>query len=622
MRENTIVRTVVASAALALASCGGGGGGGDNKAAPPPAPTGAQAAPANGQATLSWNASPGATGYNVYHGLTSTVTPSSTRVGAAGSPAAVTGLTNGTSYWFAVSAVGPGGESELTPGGCAVPTAASQAGLTLRDPLCAGKLSGTTWWPNGAFSVLVSGGEALLGASMDAMEPYAANGAQYAAFTNVAAGGSRVTTLRARLRVPAASATRSGTDPRLRAGVRLQYSPPDRRLNFPGANQDLINFEVGLLELGGGLMAIRQVTHCDSPSCASFSPSGVAFADPPGFAPIGGGEQAGVAAAYDAVYTFEVRLAEAEGTGGIFHWSMTGGSFGSAVLSGTADPALYLAGAAGWSGVPLSGAGFANGQLSARVLDRSATGGGSARINAYFDDVWVGMNDGAAARWDDFGGAGGNSGPVELSAARWANPGAMTVGLAGGAMALHAQATSTGGTLSLGQGLALANPASVNTLQADLRVVNFSAGSGGGANARVEGRFYNDGTAGAAPHSAVGDVLASVFLYPGSGDVHYGVSRCLTANCGTVAPVESGPITGATPGAGVHAVRVRWDPAAKRFTFACDGFTATVDPTGAAPVAGPANAPHRRIFTGVGTPATAGAAGLIDVRVNNLFTAP
>ncbi len=613
---------VIGSIVLALAACGGGSNEGGGP--PPPPPASVSAAPGNGQAMISWPASAGATSYNVYYATSAAVSTGSPKVSAAGTSAPVTGLVNGTAYWFAVTAVNGSGESSLSPVGCAVPTAANQAGLTLRDSLCGSALSGATWWPNGLYSLQVSGGEAALSARMDSMESYSTNGAQYGVFTIVNAGSSRVTTLRADIRVPAASAARTGSDARIRAGIRLLYSPPASRLNFPGAYQDLLNFEVGLVDLGSGLVATRQLTHCDNPSCSSFSPSGITFVDPAGFTAVSTGEQSGAPAAYDTTYTVQISLAETEGTVGVgvFHWSIAGGSFGAGV-TGTANPATYLAGAAEWAGIPLSGAGFFMAQLSARVLDRSAAGGGAARVTGNFDNVWVGTNDGAAALYDDFSGTSGNSGPTEFSLAKWASTGAASVGLVGGALAIHHQATSSGASVSFGHGLTLANPAAVNAIQADITVPSHAAGASISTNAFVQGRFYNDGTAGAAPNSAVGDVLAGVFLQAATNSVMYLVGRCLTPTCtGALGAVATGTFPGATVDTGTHTVLVKWDPAARRFTFALDGNAITVDPTASAPFARPANAPLRRIFASVGVPATAGATGSIDARVNNVFTAP
>src|SRR5208283_1042166 len=98
---------------LFLAGCGsvssnGGGGGGGTQ--PPAAPAGLQASPGNAQVTLTWNASTGATSYNVkrsttnggpYTTIASPATPSYTN----------TGLTNGTPYYYVVTAVNSSGES-------------------------------------------------------------------------------------------------------------------------------------------------------------------------------------------------------------------------------------------------------------------------------------------------------------------------------------------------------------------------------------------------------------------------------------------------------------------------------------------------------------------------------
>ncbi len=106
------------------------------------------------------------------------------------------------------------------------------------------------------------------------------------------------------------------------------------------------------------------------------------------------------------------------------------------------------------------------------------------------------------------------------------------------------------------------------------------------------------------------------------GEVAHPTGR-LTPTCtGALGAVATGTFPGATVGTGTHAVLVKWDPAARRFTFALDGNAITVDPTASAPFAGAANAPLRRIFASVGVPATAGATGSIDARVNNVFTAP
>ena len=84
----------------------------------PSAPTGVIATAADGQATITWNPVSGATSYNVYMASQSSVTKSnySTLPGGMAhsnvtSPYVHTGLTNGTTYYFVVTAVNTSGES-------------------------------------------------------------------------------------------------------------------------------------------------------------------------------------------------------------------------------------------------------------------------------------------------------------------------------------------------------------------------------------------------------------------------------------------------------------------------------------------------------------------------------
>jgi hypothetical protein len=85
-------------------------------ALPPAAPTGLHAAVGDGQVSLTWTAAAGAATYNVYYGTTTPLTiANSTKIaGATGTTGSVTGLTNGTLYYFALTAVGSGGESALS----------------------------------------------------------------------------------------------------------------------------------------------------------------------------------------------------------------------------------------------------------------------------------------------------------------------------------------------------------------------------------------------------------------------------------------------------------------------------------------------------------------------------
>jgi uncharacterized repeat protein (TIGR02543 family) len=80
----------------------------------PGAPTLGVVTAGNAKVTVSWNSVTGATSYNLYYATGTTVDKSGTKVSGTASPADVTGLTNGTQYTFAVSAINAGGESGLS----------------------------------------------------------------------------------------------------------------------------------------------------------------------------------------------------------------------------------------------------------------------------------------------------------------------------------------------------------------------------------------------------------------------------------------------------------------------------------------------------------------------------
>jgi cellulose 1,4-beta-cellobiosidase len=77
----------------------------------PAAPAGLTATAGNAQVALSWTASSGATGYNVKRATTSGGPYTTVASGVTATSYTNTGLTNGTAYYYVVSAVNSAGES-------------------------------------------------------------------------------------------------------------------------------------------------------------------------------------------------------------------------------------------------------------------------------------------------------------------------------------------------------------------------------------------------------------------------------------------------------------------------------------------------------------------------------
>ncbi len=89
----------------------------------PAAPSGLRAAPGDGQVTVSWLPATGASSYALYWSTAPGVSKTATRVASAVSPQVVTGLTNGTTSWFAVAGIDPVGEGSLSLEVSATPSA-------------------------------------------------------------------------------------------------------------------------------------------------------------------------------------------------------------------------------------------------------------------------------------------------------------------------------------------------------------------------------------------------------------------------------------------------------------------------------------------------------------------
>lgn len=107
---------------------------------PPSAPTISSATGGNGQISIAFSAVSGATSYTVYYKTSTGVATSDTSVGGTTSPIVVTGLTNGTTYYFALSASHAGGESSLSGESSSTPSAAKRIFITAATS--AGNLGG------------------------------------------------------------------------------------------------------------------------------------------------------------------------------------------------------------------------------------------------------------------------------------------------------------------------------------------------------------------------------------------------------------------------------------------------------------------------------------------------
>jgi len=602
---------------------------------PTSTPSGISATPGNAQAILSWTAVAGATSYNVYTSPASPVTTAGTKMSVTSAGATLSSLTNGTPVYAAVTAVDADGESALSSEVCAVPTAASTDGLTLYDALCEKELDGQKW-RSPLYSRRVANGALELRTQVANTESLSIRGLRYQTSTNVNAGGQRVTTLKADISVPAATASRTGNAD-IRAVIRLVYQPPAARLIAPANNLDVIVAQLGLIDNGNGLRAMRQVVHCDNIYCSTAAPTGIAFVDPSGFEPRG--NQMEAPASYDTVYTVTMSLNE---TTGAFTWLIAGGEFGAGV-SGTADPGDYVATNANWAALgpnPLAGPAFVAGSLVSRVHDQSVAAGSAGSVTGRFDNVYVGLNNGATVLWDDFSGIGGNSGATELSAAKWGNSGMNSMDLIDGSLAFHSQTTSPSASgVGNFQAIVFNHPETINTLQTDVKVAACGNSYSGYSQVSLEGSFYNDGTTGSTPpndnepYSLVGDVRAILVLDCNANNARfeilrfYSTSPQLSTRISNIAN-SAVPIGSAVVG-NTHTMRLSWDPVAHLITFQVDGAAPViVDPTTvntymsvAAPYVKPENTPLKQLATFISA-SPSGATAHMDFKANNVFTAP
>ncbi|HJZ91222.1 MAG TPA: glycoside hydrolase family 44 protein, partial [Gemmataceae bacterium] len=97
--------------------------------APPAAPTGLTASPGDAKVTLTWNTVTGATSYNVYRG-TASGSETLVKSGLTGATYADAGLTNGTTYFYKVTAVNAAGEGAQSAEVSATPQVAAPTAPT------------------------------------------------------------------------------------------------------------------------------------------------------------------------------------------------------------------------------------------------------------------------------------------------------------------------------------------------------------------------------------------------------------------------------------------------------------------------------------------------------------
>lgn len=134
---------------------------------PPAAPQNVAATPGDGQVTLTWGAVQGATSYNIYMATQSGVTKANWQTkpggmrhtGITGTSYTHTGLQNGTTYYFVVTAVNSAGESAESAEVSATPQAAG------------GGTSGTVNTPGGQVQVGLQGGTFTQGPAAQSVTP-------------------------------------------------------------------------------------------------------------------------------------------------------------------------------------------------------------------------------------------------------------------------------------------------------------------------------------------------------------------------------------------------------------------------------------------------------------------
>ena len=159
--------------------------------------------------------------------------------------------------------------------------------------------------------------------------------------------------------------------------------------------------------------------------------------------------------------------------------------------------------------------------------------------------------------------------------------------------------------------IGLANPASIHSHRADVRLNAYTLPPGGGqARVRLQGAYYSDGTIGA---GQTGDIVAQVFLEgTGSGvNIRYSVFRCSDSTCSTGTDVVPTTTVKAAALGETHTLGIAWS--AGVFTFSVDGVDTIVNPADCSTyptcqrvVSATPNVPYRSLSTRLGIVAPGG----------------
>jgi rhamnogalacturonan endolyase len=115
---------------------------------PPPVPATLGATAGNSQILLNWSASPSATSYTIKRGLSSG-SEATILAGITGTSYTDTNLVNGTTYYYVVTAAGPGGTSGNSPEASATPSSVVILGLVWIGSTSSSWDTTTTNWLNG-----------------------------------------------------------------------------------------------------------------------------------------------------------------------------------------------------------------------------------------------------------------------------------------------------------------------------------------------------------------------------------------------------------------------------------------------------------------------------------------